>query len=618
MKVGMVKPCHLVKPVSVTLASGRNLSQQMELPRQPVPDLQQTCNRYLSFLEPMVEVDELKRTQKLTEEFLKAGGDGERLQRGLERKAHNSENWFTEDYLKMDYLYKRHSVVGYSNPGALYPETDYRDKKGQIRFAAKFIAATMDLKTMIDNETLPVEYMRGKPLCMKQYEQLFSSCRKPGLNIDTIEYYTSNHITVVHNGQFFVLEMYNSDGTLLTVDQLCVQLERIYNSSLQTNMEPVGILTTQHRDVWAKHYTDLIKDKTNKESVSALERSIVTVCLDGAMPPASDNMYRTSGFHQVLHGGGSQWNGGNRWFDKGIQLIIGEDGIHGVTFSNTAADGVVMTSVNDFIIAAMKKPQVTRATTESLPEPQKLQFNLTPELKKNIEEAKQHLNILVQDLQVCAMVFKHYGKTLIKAHKMSPDGFLQIALQLAYYRMHQKITSSLEPVSLRTFRLGRLSVMNTNTPAAVAFVMAFDDPKIQNPEKVDLLDKAMKAHVQNIDMALKGQDIYCHLWALQHQAVQEKIPMHDFFKDTSFKRIFDFKLAGSNITSKAGVIPCFGPEEPGQYDVVYSMKNNYIEFALGALKSDNVCNESNAARLARATENALLDMRTLLEQTTRG
>ena len=90
---GLMKPCHLVKPVSATRVSGRYLTHQNGLPSLPVPPLQQTCERYISALEPIIEAEELKHTKELVDEFQKAGGVGERLQRGLEKRASNSENW---------------------------------------------------------------------------------------------------------------------------------------------------------------------------------------------------------------------------------------------------------------------------------------------------------------------------------------------------------------------------------------------------------------------------------------------------------------------------------------------------------------------------------------------
>lgn len=144
---------------------------------------------------------------------------------------------------------------------------------------------------------------------MDQYYQILSSCRIPGPKRDTVVNHAigktpPTHITVVHNfqviclfhcssspscthydccsgsrntgsgaksassgfsPQFFILDVYNSDGSPLTVDQLYMQLEKIWNSSLQTNKEPIGILTSQHRNTWGKAYNNLIKGEQKKE-----------------------------------------------------------------------------------------------------------------------------------------------------------------------------------------------------------------------------------------------------------------------------------------------------------------------------------------------------------------
>lgn len=90
---GVMKPRHLVKPVSASRVSGRYLTHQKGLPTLPVPPLQQTCERYVAALEPILEAEELQHTKELLEDFKKVGGVGRSLQSALEERAHKSENW---------------------------------------------------------------------------------------------------------------------------------------------------------------------------------------------------------------------------------------------------------------------------------------------------------------------------------------------------------------------------------------------------------------------------------------------------------------------------------------------------------------------------------------------
>uniref|UniRef100_A0AAZ1XHP3 Choline/carnitine acyltransferase domain-containing protein n=1 Tax=Oreochromis aureus TaxID=47969 RepID=A0AAZ1XHP3_OREAU len=413
------------------------LNHQKGLPRLPVPPLRETCERYLSCLEPIVTVDELKHTKQLMKEFLKEGGDGEKLQRSLERKACTTDNWVSWWDRRINYLDSRESLLIY-NSGFVLPRMDFIDKQGQIRCAAKVIKAVLDFKTMIEDETLPVQYMRGEPLCMMQYFRALSSCRVPGRKTDSLVFHAKNsngprHITVAQNSQFFTVEVYHSDGTPITADQLCVQLQWICNSSLETNAEHVGILTTLRRDAWYKYYNKLVQDPSNKKSVSAIERSICVLCLDKAIPRTYE---KYSGFEplQVLHGGGSQWNSANRWFDKSLQFIVGEDGTCGFNMLHAIIDGTPCMALSDYITSSMKKPQMMESPVALLPMPQKLHFNITPDIKTAIEEAKQSIDKHAQDLDLRVLVFNHFGKKIPKAHQISPDAFIQMAIQLAYYR----------------------------------------------------------------------------------------------------------------------------------------------------------------------------------------
>lgn len=57
---------------------------------------------------------------------------------------------------------------------------------------------------------------------------------------------------------------------------------------------------------------------------------------------------------------------------------------------------------------------------------------------------------------------------------------------------------------------------------------------------------------------------------------------------------------------------CFGPVAPDGYGVCYNPMAEHINFAVSAFNS---CNETNAAHMAQRLEEALLDMRMLLEST---
>uniref|UniRef100_A0A3Q0RUZ7 Carnitine O-acetyltransferase a n=1 Tax=Amphilophus citrinellus TaxID=61819 RepID=A0A3Q0RUZ7_AMPCI len=564
--------------------SGVYLNYWKGLPHLPVPPLRETCERYLSALEPIVKEDELKQTTWLMEEFLKEGGDGEKLQKSLERKACTTDNWvsLTDHGLQTQYLDCREPLVVFSNFGFALPQMDFRDKLGQIRCAAKLITAVLDFKTMIDNETLPVEYMRGEPLCMMQYCQALSSCCIPGLKTDSLVFHgkSSNapkHITVAHNSQFFTVEVYNSDGTPITVDQLCVQLERICNSPLETNMELVGILTTLRRDSWAKWYDRLVQDPSNRESVSAIERSICMLCLDGAMPQVYGKSGRCAVL-QMLHGGGSQWNSANRWFDKSLQVK------------------------EETPMMYQKKPQMMPSPVELLPMPQKLHFSITPDIKNVIEEAKQSMDKIAEDLDLRVLVFSHFGKNFIKAHKLSPDAFVQMAIQLAYYRIYQQCCASYEAASMRLFRKGRLGVIISTSSASAAFVKSFDDPK-----------KQLLVMFSYFILEIRGQIIYGHILALKNQAIEDDIPMPGIFTDPSLDKAFNFRLSTSQVRTGTGCLCFAGPDQPEVYDFCYSFTDDDITFVGSAWKS---CKENNVIQLIQTLEDALLDMRMLLENET--
>lgn len=65
----------------------RTFARQGELPKLPIPPLEDTCRRYLTALEGLQDAKEHARTKLIVEEFLK--GEGPRVQERLKEWAKN-------------------------------------------------------------------------------------------------------------------------------------------------------------------------------------------------------------------------------------------------------------------------------------------------------------------------------------------------------------------------------------------------------------------------------------------------------------------------------------------------------------------------------------------------
>uniref|UniRef100_A0AAY4BRP0 Choline/carnitine acyltransferase domain-containing protein n=1 Tax=Denticeps clupeoides TaxID=299321 RepID=A0AAY4BRP0_9TELE len=553
-------------------------------PPQPVPPLTQTLGRYLRALEPLLPQDELDHTRKMVQKFGQGGGLGEKLQQELEKRARHSHNW----------------VRNFT-----WPPTTFSCR----------INILFSLNSGITSGRLPVENIRGQLLCAELFPRLFSSCRIPGPKHDYVAHYGRSrrgptHITVVRNYQFFQLDVYNSDGTPLTESQIHGQLLRIRSQSWKTDKEPMGILTSEHRHTWGQAYNRLLRDKINKESVRLIEKGLFTLCLDSPVMRISDDKYSSRMAAQILHGGGTYSNSGNRWFDKTLQFVVGEDGSWGLLYEQATAEGPPIATLLHHLLEFCKKPDRVRAPLVPLPMPKKLYFYIDPEIKWDIEMAKQNLDILINDLDINCFNFQRFGKEFPKQHNFSPNSFIQVALQLAYYRVHGELCASCETASLRMFRGGRTDYIRSPTNQSLKFVLAFDNPAVSKEAKVELLREAVEVHSELTEQALQGQGIDRHLLGLKLQAIEEGLSVPRIFMDTAYGLATHWKLRTGQVPSNTDSVMCFGPLVPDGYAVCYNPQPDHVHFSVTAF---NCCEETNAEKLALTLETSLCHLQTLLQ-----
>ncbi|XP_065420118.1 carnitine O-acetyltransferase-like isoform X2 [Chrysemys picta bellii] len=592
----------------------RCLASSFPLPRQPVPPLAQTLERYLRSLEVLVTPEELEETRELVQEFGAPGGEGERLQAQLERRAARMENWLSDWWVQSAYLESRLPLAVHSSPAVVLPKQDYSDWRGQLRFAAKLIAGVLDFKAKIDQQALLVEYRGGHPQCMAQYSSLFASCRLPGPKHDGLLLPVPGRraptfITVVRNFQFFQVEVYNSDGTPLTVDQLHLQLQRVRGLSWKTDKEPLGVLTGDHRHTWGQAYSTLMRDRLNRESARCIQHSLFTVCLDAPVLKVSDERYPSRVAAQMLHGGGSYSNSGNRWFDKTLQFILGEDGVCGVLYEQAVADGAPIATIIDHVLDYCKDPDTARAPMTPLPLPPKLYFYITPEIQWDIERAKQNLDILITDLDISCFTYRGFGQGLPKRWGLRPDSLFQVALQLAYYRTHGSLCATSEVVSLRRFHLGRTDAVRPAAPPGAA--PGPGHGYAPRPGRGDAVPAAGGGGIsERQDRTGAGRAGHrpapAGTEAGGHRDGQ-RLP--GIFMDTAYAIATHCRLLTGQVASRSDCLMIYGPQVPDGYGVCYNPLDAHVNFAITAF---NCCRETHAQRLARTLQQVLDQLARLL------
>ncbi|CAL1270555.1 unnamed protein product [Larinioides sclopetarius] len=596
------------------------LVHQKSLPRLPVPPLHPSLEKYLLSVRPLLTEEEYQNTVKVVKDFGAPGGLGVKLHTMLKERAKVTENWLEEWWLDSAYMEFRMPLVSYSSPGLVFPLKDFNTTERQLRYAARLVAGALEFKSLIDNYSLPLDRMGGQPLDMSQYYKIFSTCRIPGYPKDSLVFHgmeavKPKHIVVAHNNHYFKVNVYGDDGKPLNERQLVTQFQSVVAQS-GVPKSPIGILTTLHRDSWAKAYKRLRKyDSGNKESLKAIQEAIFLLCLDKPVSDSGTINRKTHVALQTIHGGGPAGNAGNRWFDKTIQFIVGGDGVVGLTYEHSPAEGPPITRMMDHISDYLDRTRGNKwLPSTSVEEPIKLRFKLSDETMKDIEEAENDLQSLVDDLEMSCFTFETYGKDFIKSQKLSPDSYIQMAIQLSFYKIHNQIAATYESASSRKFLNGRTETIRSASMEALDFCKQMVDKSSVPHTKAAALRSAVDAHKEYTLQAVNGMGVDRMLLGLKKIALECGMNVPDFYMDSGYTASTHFKLSTSQVPSKIDAFMCYGPLVPDGYGCCYNPRDSSINFGLSACNSSPETHSSNFMKALSESLNEMHDVLNLSQK----
>lgn len=167
----------------------------------------------------------------------------------------------------------------------------------------------------------------------------------------------------------------------------------------------IGILTAQPRRIWAKDREILLLDEQNARNIELIEKSLILLCLDESLPTsfnvegfagASQGDHSTCGrdetnmAHEMIHGGGSECNSSNRWFDKTMQIIVCNDGTWGLCYEHSSSEGIAVVQLLEKIlnkIDEIPSPEESGITQQHLAPPERIEWIVKPETNARIRDA---------------------------------------------------------------------------------------------------------------------------------------------------------------------------------------------------------------------------------------
>lgn len=339
---------------------------------------------------------------------------------------------------------------------------------------------------------------------MYQYSRLFGTARVPTPNGCRIaQNHHAKHIVVLCKGQFYWFDMLDDASDLIMTEKdLALSLQVIVDDAEETPIQEaakgaLGVLSTENRKIWAGLRDVLTRDpnSNNAECLSIVDSALFILCVDYTEPQTEAELCGNMlcGTSEVVRGV-QIGTCTNRWYDK-LQIIVCKNGSAGINFEHTGVDGhTVLRMASDVYtdtilrfaksingqapsLWASTSPDPAKRDPDSFGDvnttPHKLEWDMYPELGTALRFAETRLADLIQQNEFQTLEFTAYGKNFITSMGFSPDAYIQMAFQAAYYGLYGRVENTYEPAMTKFFLHGRTEAIRSTTVESTSFVQSF-------------------------------------------------------------------------------------------------------------------------------------------------
>jgi carnitine O-acetyltransferase len=251
---------------------------------------------------------------------------------------------------------------------------------------------------------------------------------------------------------------------------------------------------------------------------------------------------------------------------------------------------------------------------QGLAKPEELVFVVNKEIEQAVSVAEKDFEQLIGNHEMTILAYQAFGKNLIKKFKCSPDGFVQMAIQLAYYKMFGTSRPTYESGQTRKFQRGRTETCRSVSDESVAFVKSMEDANVSDEQKIAAFRAALKSQGQYMAAAVNGHGVDRHLFGLKNSlnANEEKPAL---FQDPAFAYSSHWYLSTSQLSSEHFDGYGWGQVVNDGFGCAYMIKNNALQFNVASVKDLEVHGKKyigGTYQFKQCLEDACNEMRDLL------
>uniref|UniRef100_A0A4W3IN17 Carnitine palmitoyltransferase 1C n=1 Tax=Callorhinchus milii TaxID=7868 RepID=A0A4W3IN17_CALMI len=473
----------------VKIFSGRKpmlYSFQASLPRLPVPTIQDTMQRYLESVRPLMNDEEFHRMEALAKDFeVKLGP---RLQWYLKLKSWWATNYVSDWWEEYVYLRGREPIMVNSN----YYAMDFlyvTPTPIQAARAGNLTHALLLYRRKLTREEIKPSTLPGLPvpLCSSQWERMFNSTRTPGQETGK-----TAHLSVRGN--------------------CCSYMPRDprFDSCLTKH------LTLRGRDTripWGKARKSFFSNGKNRSSLDCVEKAAFFLTLDGDKPglQVEDPVKSLDAYAKLLLHGKCY----DRWFDKSFTLIVFENGKVGLNAEHSWADAPIIGHLWEVMYDPL---QITKGVGTGSGRT-KYPFDLGMNSHLDVQLVYQSVWSPALNIAASRVVSIHYFHNSPPGiccfeHRNRRRPFSPLSLFLPSYKNDKgKFCLTYESSMTRLFREGRTETVRSCTIQSSNFVRAMED-HLSASECLKLFHLAAKTHQHISRLSMAGCGIDRHLFCL--------------------------------------------------------------------------------------------------------